>query len=190
MSAEPHIHLWTRSEYYKMAEIGLFHQKRVELIEGQVIEMGPMGSLHATGVTLAGRTLERVFGQNYFVRWQMPFDAGEISEPEPDIAIIFGDIRDYKEEHPTKAVLLVEIADTSLEYDRKTKGSLYAKAGILDYWIINLENHQLEVYRKPVIDLKQAYGYAYSEKAIFKVSDFITPLAMQQTVIAVAELLP
>lgn len=80
----PRIHSWTCDEYYKMADAGLFHSKRVELIEGQVVEMSPMGSVHATGVVLAGTVLEHVFAQGYVVRWQMPLALSEHSEPEPD----------------------------------------------------------------------------------------------------------
>jgi len=115
--AEPHVHLRTRDEYYKMAEMGMFGGKHVELIEGRIIETSPMGSLHATGVSLAGRILENAFWHGFFARWQMPLDAGELSEPEPDMAIIRGDVRDFKEAHPKTAVLILEIAETSLTYD-------------------------------------------------------------------------
>jgi Uma2 family endonuclease len=103
----PHVHLWTRNEYHQMAELGWFARQRVELIEGQVIDMSPMGSEHATAVVLTAKAVEQVFGTGYFVRWQMPFGVGELSEPEPDVAVIAGDIRDYTTEHPTSAVLIV-----------------------------------------------------------------------------------
>lgn len=183
---EPQIHLWTRDEYYKMVEVGLFEGKVVELIEGQVIEMSPMGSLHATVVTLIARRLERAFGQGYFVRWQMPLDVGESSEPEPDVAVIAGDVLDYKAAHPKTAVLVVEVAETSLEYDRITKASVYAQAGIADYWIANLVDGQLEVYRKPV---KSATKFGYADKIILTTIDFVKPLAMSGVEIAVTELL-
>ncbi len=152
--------------------------------------MSPMGSLHATAVTLTAKILEQAFGTGYFTRWQMPFSVGEISEPEPDVAIIAGDIRNYKDAHPTTAVLIVEIADTSLEYDRTNKASLYAKAQIAEYWIVNLIDHELEVYRTPMADAAQPYGFGYSEATILSPTDFITPLARPQTTIAVADLLP
>jgi Uma2 family endonuclease len=173
-----------------MAQLGLFAGKRVELIEGQVIDMSPMGSLHATAVALAARSVEPAFGRGYFARWQMPFAIGDISEPEPDLAIVAGDIRDYAADHPTTAMLIIEVADTSLTYDRETKGSLYAKAGILDYWIINLVDRQVEVYRQPVNDEDALYGYAYADKVIYREHDTITPLAQPGTTIAVSDLLP
>lgn len=188
--AEPQVHLWTRAEYYEIAKTRLFEGKRVELIEGQIFEMSPMGSLHATAVALVAKTLERVFEQAHFIRWQMPLTVGELSEPEPDIAVIAGDIRDYKDTHPTTAVLIVEIAETSLEYDRTHKASLYAKAGITDYWIVNVIDRQVEIYRGPVSDSGFPYGFSYAELKISTELDSITPLAKPGTTIPVTDLLP
>lgn len=188
--AEPQVHLWTRGEYYKMADVGLFAGKHVELIEGRIIEMSPMGSLHATGVGLAGRALEAAFGHGYFARWQMPLDADEISEPEPDIAIIQGDVRSFKLNHPRTAVLIVEVAETSLSYDRSEKATLYAKLGIPDYWILNLVERQLEVNRGPVVDESQPSGYAYRDVLILKAGDSVSPIAKPNAKIAVDDLLP
>jgi Uma2 family endonuclease len=188
--AEPQVHLWTRSEYYKMAEIGLFEGKHVELIEGQVIEMSPMGTLHATAVALSGRALENAFVKGYFARWQMPLDAGEISEPEPDIAIIEGDVRQFRNAHPQTAVLIVEVAETSLGYDRAEKASLYAKVGIADYWILNLNDMRLEVHRGPMRDPSQLFGFGYGEVTIIGENELASPLAKPEIQIAVADLLP
>jgi Uma2 family endonuclease len=187
---EPHVHQWTRDEYYKMAEAGLFDGKHVELIEGQVIEMSPMGSLHITAVTLAGDVLRQVFVTGYFVRVQGPLDCGELSEPAPDVAAITGNVRDYTDAHPTTAALIVEVADTSLAYDRTTKASLYAKAGIADYWIINLIERQLEVYRHPTVDAAQPYGFGYAEVTVRTAAARVAPLAMPQAHIAVADVFP
>src|SRR6185503_17019182 len=96
----PQVHQWTRDEYYKMAEAGLFAGKHVELIEGRIIEMSPMGSVHATSVSLAGDALRSVISQGFFTRSQMPLDLGQLSEPEPDIAVITGEARDYTNAHP------------------------------------------------------------------------------------------
>ncbi len=187
---EPRAHLWTRSEYYRMAEAGLFEGRHVELIEGQVIEMSPMRSQHATAVALVARTLDRIFGKGHFVRWQMPLTAGETSEPEPDVAVIAGDVRDYREAHPTTAVLIVEVADTSLAYDRSEKASLYAKAGIPDYWILNLIDRQLEVRRGPGPDATPSFGFGYADVKVLPSVDSITPLSMPQATVAVSDLLP
>jgi len=188
--AVPHAHVWTRSEYHKMAELGFFDHQRVELIEGQVIDMRSMGSEHATAVALTARAVERVFGPGYFTRWQRPFGVGELSEPEPDVAVIAGEIRDYTAEHPTIAVLVVEVADTSLAYDRAEKASLYAKAGVAEYWIVNLIDRQLEVHRSPVLAREAAYGFEYADTAVFTGAEYVSPLALPHATIAVADLLP
>jgi len=188
--AEPQVHLWTRDEYYKMAGVGLFQGKHVELIEGRIIEMSPMGSLHATAVALVGRALERAFGQGYFARWQMPLDAGEYSEPEPDISIILGDVRDFRDSHPKTAILIVEVAETSLTYDRIEKSGLYARLGISDYWLLNLIDRQLEVHREPVADASQPLGFRYAQVMILRPAAQISPLAKPDISIRVDDLLP
>ncbi len=188
--AAPQVHLWTRQEYQQMAALGLFTHQRVELIEGQVVDMSPMGSEHATAVTLAAHTITRAFGAGYVVRWQMPFGVGALSEPEPDVAVIVGDARDYTAAHPTAAVLLVEVADTSLAYDRTEKASLYAKAWVTDYWLLNLVQRQLEVHRDPVADSTAPYGFRYAMTIVYATTEQVTPLALPHIRIAVAEMLP
>ncbi len=187
---EPHVHQWTRDESYKMAKVGLFDGKHVELIEGQVIEMSPMGSRHRTATTLTGDILRQTFRPGYFVSIQCPLDLGDIAEPEPDVAVIAGNVRDYTEAHPTTAALIVEVADMSLAYDRTTKASLYAKAGMADYWIVNLIERQVEVYRHPTIDAAQPYGFGYAEITVRTAAESVAPLAMPQAHIAVTDMLP
>lgn len=190
VSAEPHVHLWTREEYYQMAHMGLFQGKRVESIEGQVIVMSPMGSLHATAVTFAARAVEKSFGAGHFVRWLMPLALGERSEPEPDVAVIAGDVRDYTHDHPATAALIVEVADTSLAYDRTTKGSLYARAGIPEHWIVNLVDRQVEVYRDPRPDPVAEYAFTYALQTIVRGEETITPLSQPSSAVRAADLLP
>lgn len=186
----PRVYLWTREEYYRMAEIGLFEGKRVELIEGQVIEMSAMKSPHVTGVTLAAEVLRVAFGEEWFVRVQAPLAIGVGGDPEPDIAVIAGSIRDYKDEHPKNADLVVEVSDTTLKYDRKRKASLYARAWIDEYWIINLKQRQLEVFRDPITDARAPLGFKYANRQIFKEGETVSPEAKPEAVIAVADLLP
>lgn len=188
----PRVHLWTRAEYYRMGKIGLFRDKRVELIEGQVIDMSAMGSPRVTAVMLATRAVGNAFGEGWAVRVQAPLKItlGMGADPEPDVAVVEGDIRDCKNEHPQTAALLIEVADTSVKYDRQRKGSLYARAWIDDYWIINLKKRQLEVYRNPITDALAPFGFKYRDKAIFKEGDSVAPLAKPDSLIAVADLLP
>lgn len=187
---EPQLYLWTREQYYKLAEIGLFEGQHVELIEGQVIEISPIGASHMMYVTIVGDILRVSFGSGYFIRTQGPLDLGELSQPQPDIAVVAGNVLDYRNNHPTTAALVVEIADTSLTYDRTTKTSIYAKAMIAEYWIINLVNRQLEVYRQPGAEAGAVYGFSYGETLIYTTAEVVAPLAKPEALIAVADLLP
>lgn len=186
----PQVHVWTRHEYHRMAELGFFEGRRVELIEGQVIDMAAMKSPHAVAVDLVDEALQVVFGAGYYIRQQKPFVISDISEPEPDVAVVRGTIRDYVKAHPTAATLIVEVADTSVSDDRTVKGSLYAKAGIADYWIVNLVNRQLEIYRQPIEDDEAAYGWRYSQVTTYQLGQVVAPLAVPDRWIAVEDLLP
>ena len=101
--SQPQVHVWTRDEYHRMAELGFFDERRVELVEGQVIDMAAMKSPHAAAVGLVDAALKAVFGAEYYIRQQKPFVISDISEPEPDIAVVLGTVRDYVEAHPTQA---------------------------------------------------------------------------------------
>lgn len=187
---EPTPYLWSRDEYYRLAELGFFEGKRVELIEGEVFEMPPMLSPHVTAVRLSANTLERAFGPAYHARSQVPLSLGDRSDPEPDVAVVPGDVRDYASQHPTTAALIVEVSDSTLNYDRATKGSLYARAGIVEYWILNLKARQLEVYRDPVADAEAIHGHRYSTVKIFRAKDSVSPLGAPAAKIKVADMLP
>ena len=182
------IHRWTQDEYYKMAELGFFHNKRVELIEGKIIEMAPMKSSHATSVSLASEILRERFDKNFCVRSQLPLSFSEINEPEPDVAIVRGTIRDFSVAHPKTAELVVEISDATLRYDRTEKMNLYAKNKIPDYWIVNIKNRCVEIYRRPIQDKK--LGFVYTEINIFTEKDTVSPLAAPEVKVKVKDLLP
>lgn len=179
----PRAHKWTKAEYYRIAELGFFAGKRVELIEGEIIEMAAMNVAHATAVRLALAALTKVFAEGFVVDSQLPFDISENSEPLPDVAVIAGDIRDFIHAHPRDAALLVEISDTTLRYDRLTKQRLYATKEIQEYWIVNINARCLEVYRRPVND-------SYAEIFVFYEQDAVAPLAKPEARIMVADLLP
>lgn len=186
---EPKIYRWTRDEYYRLAEQGWFQDRLVELIDGEIIEMPPPGNAHCVGVECVASELRTVFGANHWVRVQMPLNLGTHSDPQPDIAVVRGTPRDYAD-HPTTALLVVEVSDTSLRYDRGRKASLYAKAGLAEYWIVDVANSQLEIYRQPKADQQQAFGFGYADKTILTSSDVARPLAAAQAQIKVADLLP
>jgi Uma2 family endonuclease len=136
--------------------------------------------------------MQRVFDESAFcVRSQAPLRLGHDSDPEPDVAVVGGTVRDYlKAGHPQKALLVIEVADTTLSYDRGAKASLYASARIADYWIINLKQRQCEIRRKPVKDAAQRFGFRYSQVTILKAGDEIAPLAAKDNPITIASLLP
>ena len=124
---------WSRNEYEAMIAAGLFAPgERVELIDGEILTVTPQGSLHATAVRLAEDALRVSFGPGFDVRAQLPLSCDAHSLPEPDLAVVSGQPRDFRDSHPITAVLIVEIADTTLEYDRQRKGRIYARAGIRD----------------------------------------------------------
>lgn len=183
-------HKWTVEEYYKMAELGLFGDKRVELIEGEIVEMSAMGRPHVNTVRLAAHILETALGEGWFVQMQAPIRLHKRSEPEPDLAVIAGHWNDYDDEHPTTAALVIEVSDATLYRDRNYKGSLYAKAGVADYWIINLPKRQLEVYRHPITDKDTPYGFSYGNRLILKPGEMIAPLVKLSVEIAVSKFFP
>ncbi len=190
LNADPKPHRWTREEYYKLGEVGILVDKNVELIEGEVIEMSPIYSPHATTVTIVQELMSEIFGKGWVVRIQQPLSLGTDSDPQPDIAVITGKARDFIDGHPTSAALVIEVAVSSLSYDRKQKASIYAKAGIKDYWIVNVQDVQLEVYRRPITDENGEYGFIYAQTLIFKKGDVVKPLAKPKVIIGIADLLP
>ena len=189
--SERHLRLWTVREFYRMGERGIFHpEERVELIEGVIYKMFRISPAHATVVQVSRDVLTAVFGQACYVRTQFPLHLGPRSEPLADVAVVAGSIRDYTEQHPTTALLLVEVSDRTLRHDRHCKGGLYAKASIADFWILNLKKRHLEVYRKPVANPDDDFGYRYEEVTILTDQDAVSPLACPASRILVADLLP
>lgn len=182
------LHRWTRDEYYQMADLGFFDKKRVELIEGEIIEMAPMKTLHATVIRLLLDILKDVFAKRFVVDSQLPMSFGKSDEPEPDIAVVKGKIKDFAINHPNKAELIIEVSDSTLRYDRSVKASLYAKYEIQDYWIVNLNDRCLEVYRRPIKDKKM--GHLYSKVQILTEMDEVSPLAAPKKKIKIADILP
>lgn len=182
------LHKWTREEYYQMAELGFFQGKRVELIEREIIETSLMKSAHATALGLTAQILGIIFSENFIVRAQMPMSFGNTNEPEPDAAVIKGSLRDFANSHPKTAELIIEVSDSTLRYDRTVKVGLYAQNKIQEYWILNLKNRCLEVYRQPKKDKK--LGYIYSEINILTEDDRLSPLAAPDAKIKIADFLP
>jgi Uma2 family endonuclease len=173
-----------------MYDLGWFIGQRVQLIAGDIVLMPPFNLPHPTATTLTAKALEAAFGAGFYSRIQQTISLPDDSEPEPDVAIVPGQPRDYATTHPTTAVLVVEVSEATLRYDRNVKGSLYASAGLQEYWIVNLVDRQLEVYRRPIPDAKEPHGFVYDDVTFLGPADFVTPQALPGTRIAVADLLP
>ena len=182
---------WTRQEYERLIELGAFRPgDRLELVGGQVMVREPQSTPHATGIRLVTQALRAAFGPGWNVEAQLPVALDEESEPEPDLAVVAGGPRDYLASHPSRPVLIVEVAFTSLEFDREDKGSLYARAHVPDYWIVNLVDRVLEVRRDPVPAAEAPFGWRYGTAQSLGLEAFISPLAAPHARIAVADLVP
>jgi len=177
----------TRVEYDRLVETGVLGKDDpVELLDGRLVVRESHGVRHATAVVLAHRALERSFGRSFHVRGQLPVALDDWSEPEPDLAVVRGRERDYLDGHPASPVLIVEIADDSLAHDRLRKGRAYARAGIREYWIVNLVHDLLEVRRQPA---RGRRGWGYRRVRLLKRGATIKPLAARRPT-RVADLLP
>jgi Uma2 family endonuclease len=188
-TGEPHPRRWTRDEYYRLADLGLFAGQRAELIEGEIMVFSPQNWPHASTVDRAAEVLRNALGTGFWVRMQLPLDLGPHSAPEPDVSVVAGRRDDYTA-HPATALLIVEVSDTSLDYDRGAKASLYAAHGFADYWIVNPIGGQVEVYRNPRSDPAQPHGHGYADATVLMRANTVTPLAAPAVTIPVADLLP
>ncbi|MDQ3701276.1 MAG: Uma2 family endonuclease, partial [Chloroflexota bacterium] len=179
-------HRFTAAEYYRMVEAGILGEDdRVELLGGQIVDMSPINPPHAATVDRSVRVFTRAVGDRALIRNQNPLDLGEYDAPEPDLALVQPRADEYAEAHPTAAavLLLVEVADSSLVYDRHVKLPLYAAAGVREAWILNLQERRLEVSQEPRED-----GYAVTR--VYRASERLAPLVFPELDIAVADLLP
>ena len=181
----------SRVRYEQLVEAGLFGpEDRLELLDGLLVAREPQGGRHATVVALVRVALEKAFGRSFYIREEKPIALDETSEPEPDLVVVPGRPRDYLDAHPSRPVLVVEVADSSLALDRLRKGGLYARAGIADYWVVNLVHEVLEVYREPVRAPSVRGAWKYASVRLLRRNAVVTPLAAPRARIRVAALLP
>jgi Uma2 family endonuclease len=177
--------------YHRLSEVGLLTEDDpIELIEGELVRMAARNPPHSVAVAVASEVLREVFRLGYHIRGQDALGLGDRSEPEPDIAVVAGSPRDYRVEHPRTAALVVEVADTSLRYDRTRKSSLYARFDLPEFWIINLQERVLEVYREPAEDRTAHYGASYTRRFIVEADGIVAPLAAPNRQVRVGDLLP
>jgi Uma2 family endonuclease len=178
---------WTRAEYERMVELGLLvPDSHVQLIGGEILEMAPPGAPHSTAVGHVQDALHAIFqGTAFHVRVQQPILIGDHSVPEPDVAVVKGQRSDYRDAHPAASdvVLAVEVSDTSIELDRRRKARLYSRAGIPEYWVVEIQACIVEVFTRP-----DAAGY--ERRVTLHAGDTVSPTAKPDAQIAVASLLP
>jgi Uma2 family endonuclease len=178
---------WTREEFYRAAEVGLFGpEEHLELIEGEVIEKLGENPPHVLALKLMEAALARTFALvDCHLHSQHPISLPDGSEPEPDVAVIARGIRQYLNRHPLpeEVLLIVEVSNTTLAFDRARKAALYATAGIPEYWLLNLIDRRLEVHREPL-------NGVYQNILLLAATQSVAPLSVPETPIAVADLLP
>jgi Uma2 family endonuclease len=181
---------WTRDEFLRLGELGFFGDRRVMLIEGEVLAMSPMNEPHARGIVFVVEALRAAFGSGVTIRTQLPMDLGRTTDPEPDIAVIAGSPRSQPPTAPVTALLVVEVSDTSLDYDTGDKANLYAAAGIAEYWVLDVANGKLHVFRSPVADPAERFGHRYAQQRGLWPADRVQPLAAPGQSVLVSDLLP
>lgn len=173
-----------------MIELGFFGGERLELLDGVLAVREPQGSRHATGVRLVMDTLRAALGSAWRVDSQLPIALDDESEPEPDVSVVPAGPRLYRDAHPSAPRLVVEIAESSYRIDRHYKSSLYARAGVPEYWIVDVVRDRVEVHRAPEPWSEAAVGWRYGSVVTLARSATVTPLVAPGVTIAVADLLP
>ncbi len=176
---------FTVAEYYRMAEVGILHHtERVELLDGEIIVMAPMGDRHANGVRRIGQALQRMARLAVTVSVQCPLRLDDYSEPEPDVALLrFREDGYITHPGPADVLVVMEVSDSTLDFDREVKSKRYAAAGIPEMWVMNLPGDCLD-------RLDQPGPAGYARHTVFRRGDKISPAALPDLELAVADLLP
>jgi Uma2 family endonuclease len=180
------LRLWTVEDYHQMAAAGIFHpEERVELIAGQIIRMSAKGTAHTAAVRRTANVLRNLLFNQAEVYTQDPIQLNDFSEPEPDVAVVRLDPLDYADHHPTpsEVYLIIEVADSSFKYDRETKAKVYAKSGIADYWVLDVIDRKLHVFREPTQE-------GYQTEVIFSEEARVSPLQFPDVAITLQDMLP
>jgi Uma2 family endonuclease len=170
-----------RGEYDRLVALGCFEDERLELLHGMLVAMSPQSALHAEVIHRIARLLWAALADRAVVRLQTPLAVSEDSEPEPDVAVV--PPGDYSAAHPDRALLVVEVADSSIRTDRLVKSGLYAEAGIPEYWLVDLDERVVEVSRDPA-------GGRYGSSQRVGREETLRPLALGDVELHVADFLP
>ncbi|MBS3967405.1 MAG: Uma2 family endonuclease [Truepera sp.] len=177
---------FTVGEYYKMAEAGILHEDdRVELIEGEIVNLTPIGSRHLACVKKLNRLFSQRLGDEVIISIQDPLRLSDQSEPEPDVAILKPRQDFYAESPPgpSDTLLVIEVADTSLLYDRNIKMPIYARAGVVEVWLVDLLQRQITTFSNPS---PQGYQSVQTKRS----GDRLTPTAWPALTLSLDDLLP
>lgn len=182
--ADPSRSGYSVADYFDLVRQGILAEDdRVELLDGVIVAEPPMDPPHATGISLAADAVTKAIGGRATVRLQQPFIASPFSAPEPDVAVVPGTPRDYAANHPSIALLVIEVSNTSLQQDRLSKSRIYAGATVPEYWIVNLRDACVEIFRAP--DVAQR---VYTQRAVARGGDVLHLVAIAGAAIAVDEL--
>lgn len=179
---------WDRESYYKLVDSGALRaDERVELIEGTIVALSPQNPPHSVVIGNLTMTLAVPLKGTHVVRVQCPFNLGEFSQPEPDVAVVSLDHMRGLQHHPSRAELIIEIADSSEAYDRQEKASLYAKFGVPELWVALVRSRAVEVCRDPQPDPTAPFGASYATRFQLSEEALLTPLFAPTLQIPVSE---
>lgn len=186
----PRPYRFTNDDFRRLTDLGLFTDQFVILIDGEFIHMPHPGPRHDMAVGLTDYVLKTALPPpGYWVRVQTGFVTGLDTNPGPDLAVVPGSPRDYLQA-PRQAVLIVEVSDTSLAMDTGVKVHIYAAAGVPEYWVLDVNDPRLLVYRDPVADSEAPRGHRYATTLTLTTTVAVSPVVMPTAVIRVADLLP
>jgi Uma2 family endonuclease len=189
IESSPSIHLkyWTVHDYYRIGDLGILDpSERTELINGHIVVMTAKGTPHVLTLRLLANALGEAFGdRSVVVSTQDPIRLDNFSEPEPDLAIVKGTILDYAEHHPVPEdiYLVIEVADATLKQDCEVKDKLYARANIPEYWVVDIKNRQVRIFRDPT-------PTGYGSQLILTETHAVSPLAFPEIVLSIGSILP
>jgi Uma2 family endonuclease len=181
---------WTIAEYRELDKLDVFRDRKTFLLNGEIYLVPQANPPHDTALGLTQDWLRGAFAGTHHVRVQMGFDVGTRHDPGPDIAVVPGGIRDYAGRTPTTAALVVEVADSSLAIDTTEKAEKYATAGVPDYWVIDLVNRKLLVFRDAAPLAEGLGATAYRSHVTLNPDETVAPLLAQAAAVRVADLLP
>lgn len=188
-SVVPQVRKWTATEFDHLGELGCFEGRRAFLLDGVILEQGPMDPPHADALEVVTEALRAAFGVGWRFRIQVPLHVNQFNNPMPDIAVVPGRVG-YHGAHPTTAALIVEVSDSTLRTDLTDKAEKYATAGIADYWVLDLNGRVLHVFRDPQPLPAALNAVAYRTHDVLGPTDSVTPLAAPGASILVSDLLP